>query len=618
MTRDDMAPPPHPPPEVVDAVDLEDAMPTAAIDIDELDRLTVALDAPRSPRERPFDATSEETKELAEPASWAPCPVEQRKWSHSITVLNPSDLRYGHEPGGRARKGRRSRRRCGVGVGLVFAALCGAAGWYFFLRPTRDNHKSRTPAPSVAPPLPTRGPSSPPSLAPSRPPSAAPTPAPGSPTTTPIARPSSMPSAEPSRPPSTFPTIAQAPTLTYAPTTYVSSSRWDLRTIDASLRGADGSFLQDVNGDGFVDLATPWEESGIVAAYLNPGSSGAWTRVIVANLTGRSDLLGKDGLEDAIFVDLDGDGVLDIVSCAEAGTYMDGREGSWGAGFVRLHFAPPGWSTGAWTTVELLGGVAKWMAAAAADVDNDGRVDLFVGSKESPVAVAVLRQGNTMNDWTYAPISSSIPERWVMSLVAHDVNGDGLIDVVVSFRGTKSGPGVFWLENSGHLSSDWPHHRMLEDAGHRVMMLDLVDLYATGVLDVVVAEERTGAILLEAPDDPRAAWVATHLRTDESGVQIGATVKSVTAGDLDGDGAPELVLSTEDALDDRLGVFYLKREPGARWTTAVAPVDVAGRPGSKFDLVRVADVDGDGAVDIVTSEEDSGLGVVWYRNPGNW
>lgn len=205
-----------------------------------------------------------------------------------------------------------------------------------------------------------------------------------------------------------------------------------------------------------------------------------------------------------------------------------------------------------------------------------------------------------------------------MSLVAHDVNGDGLIDVVVSFRGTKSGPGVFWLENPGHLSSDWPHHRMLEDAGHRVMMLDLVDLYATGVLDVVVAEERTGAILLEAPDDPRAAWVATHLRIDESGVQIGATVKSVTAGDLDGDGAPELVLSTEDALDDRLGVFYLKREPGARWTTAVAPVDVAGRPGSKFDLVRVADVDGDGAVDIVTSEEDSGLGVVWYRNPGNW
>ena len=48
--------------------------------------------------------------------------------------------------------------------------------------------------------------------------------------------------------------------------------------------------------------------------------------------------------------------------------------------------------------------------------------------------------------------------------------------------------------------------------------------------------------------------------------------------------------------------------------------DVAGQDGAKFDLVRVADVDGDGAADIVTSEEglgeDVGLGVVWYRNPG--
>ena len=34
---------------------------------------------------------AEETKDLAEPARWAPCPVEQRKWSHSIVVLNPSD-----------------------------------------------------------------------------------------------------------------------------------------------------------------------------------------------------------------------------------------------------------------------------------------------------------------------------------------------------------------------------------------------------------------------------------------------------------------------------------------------------------------------------------------------
>ena len=44
---------------------------------------------------------------------------------------------------------------------------------------------------------------------------------------------------------------------------------------------------------------------------------------------------------------------MDIVSCAEAGGWMAGKVGSWGAGFVRLHFAP---STmfDEWTTLELL------------------------------------------------------------------------------------------------------------------------------------------------------------------------------------------------------------------------------------------------------------------------
>ena len=69
-----------------------------------------------------------------------------------------------------------------------------------------------------------------------------------------------------------------------------------------------------------IDLAIPWEESGMVAAYLNPGNlQTEWPRIIISNLTSRTDLLSQDGIEDAEFVDLDGDGLVDIVSCAEAG-----------------------------------------------------------------------------------------------------------------------------------------------------------------------------------------------------------------------------------------------------------------------------------------------------------
>ena len=97
-------------------------------------------------------------------------------------------------------------------------------------------------------------------------------------------------------------------------------------------------------------------------------------------------------------------------------------------------------------------------------------------------------------------------------------------------------------------------------------------------------------------------------------------VKGVAAGDLDNDGAAEIVLTCEKATGDRSGVFYVRREPGEAWSerSCDTAVDVAGLAGSKFDLVQLTDVDDDGWLDVVTSEEEDGLGVVWYRNPGSY
>jgi hypothetical protein len=50
-------------------------------------------------------------------------------------------------------------------------------------------------------------------------------------------------------------------------------------------------------------------------------------------------------------------------------------------------------------------------------------------------------------------------------------------------------------------------------------------------------------------------------------------------------------------------------------------VDISGAPGVKYDLVVLVDMDGDGDLDVLTSEETAedgskkGLGVIWYENP---
>ena len=347
FTKRDVQPPRHPPPDVVDAIigaDDESPMRASesaaalramgevgsdAVELDEMERLTRALDPPRTPEqprhERPFVTPEEETKDLAEPARWAPCPVEQRKWSHSIVVLNPSDLRYGHEPGGRARKEawKWKRRRWLLAALVVVMACAGALGYVFGV--SSDNKKKRSSSVEAPSSMPSSAPSS---SAPAPEPSPSPTPSPsvkpGNPTASPVIAPTPHPTPLPSRTPSSIPTTTPPspapslqPTLTHSPTP---TTGWARFTVDASLRGADGSHLADADGDGFLDLAIPWEESGVVAAYLNPGNlQTAWPRIIVANLTMRSDLLSQDGVEGAEFVDLDGDGLIDVVSCAEAG-----------------------------------------------------------------------------------------------------------------------------------------------------------------------------------------------------------------------------------------------------------------------------------------------------------
>ena len=68
---------------------------------------------------------------------------------------------------------------------------------------------------------------------------------------------------------------------------------WKRHTIDKSSVGADGIRMLDVNGDGLHDIATGWEEGGIVRAYIHPGknkSKELWPKVTVGKVDSPEDL----------------------------------------------------------------------------------------------------------------------------------------------------------------------------------------------------------------------------------------------------------------------------------------------------------------------------------------
>jgi hypothetical protein len=246
----------------------------------------------------------------------------------------------------------------------------------------------------------------------------------------------------------------------------------------------------------------------------------------------------------------------------------------------------------------------------------------------------------------------------------HDLTGNGRPDVIVGGHGPYAGDDLdahgdhtklFWYENPG-----WERHVL---SGDRELMLcvqaDLCDLTGNGRLDLVVGEGLgdCNVYWFEQPEDPRDEW-ATHVVTSEF-----EKYHDVAVGDVDDDGEPELVGLSQDSetifyydvpadptaehwpdenchvVDDDVrveGVRIVDVDGDAR-TEIVAGTSIYRRPADRTDRwereqldagwddnrVAVADLDGDGDMEIVVSEGDSPtlgshMGRVAWFDPPDW
>lgn len=372
---------------------------------------------------------------------------------------------------------------------------------------------------------------------------------------------------------------------------------WNRHAIDASSRGADGVKLGDINGDGWPDMVTGWEEGGEVRLYLNPGPRRArepWPRVTVGMV--------RDA-EDAVFADLDSDGRLDVVSCTEGQT----RTVFWHRcrGRTEDLLSPAAWGSVPFpVTVKS----QSWMQAVAMDVDGQHGQDLLLASKNAGAAIGWLQaspSSGSLEGWQYHRLREA---GWVMSLTARDLDGDGDLDVLFSDRkGARTG--VFWLENPGATANrrhaDWREHA-IGALGRQVMFADLGDVDADGRVDVAVAVKPADIVL--CLQQPGGAWQERTITLDAANI---GDAKAAAITDVNGDGLADLVFTCENAKGRLEGIVWLEQQKSGPWQQH----PLGGPEGVKFDLLQILDLDADGDPDAITCEERDQLGVVWYENP---
>jgi len=378
---------------------------------------------------------------------------------------------------------------------------------------------------------------------------------------------------------------------------------WKRHTIDSSSKGADGVRMLDANGDGLLDIATGWEQGGVTRIYLNPGHAKAgepWPAVTVGKTT---------DVEDAVLVDLDGDGAMDVVSCMEGKTKR-----------MSVHWAPQEGDRyldpSAWTTETLPAADqwSRWMYCVPMDVDGKNGIDLVAGGKASNKNASDTAVGwfespadpRKLADWKFHKISDA---GWIMSIVPTDMDRDGDIDLLISDR---YGPlkGCRWLGNPGGadaIRGPWKSHAV--GAAEQVKFLDYADLDGDGKKDVVVGSEKE-ITFHRRLDDGGKQWRSHRIAMPENA----GGYKAVTVADVNLDGRSDLVITCESASGGRHGVFYLRyagAPTDAHWTFH----PISGSDGVKHDLCPMVDLDGDGDLDVLTTEEVKSLGMIWYENP---
>jgi hypothetical protein len=321
----------------------------------------------------------------------------------------------------------------------------------------------------------------------------------------------------------------------------------------------------DFNGDGKLDVAITNYQRDTLSILLGKGDGTFQTPMTVD---------GGAVPSGVIVGDFNGDGNADLAVANDSSTTAPGG--------VRLLF---GNGKGAFQTTTDFATGAGPIAVAWADVNGDGKLDLITANSAAGTVSVLLGNG----DGTFQAPVNYLAGVGPDSIQVGDFNGDGHLDIAVTDGGSSSAQGhtVAVLLGNGNGTFQAPS---FFNVGMGPAGLAVGDFNGDGKLDIATANmaSNTVSILLGNGDGT--------FQTAKSAL-AGVNPSAIAVGDFNGDGNLDLAVTDENLQGGAGQVSVLW---GRGDGTFRSPMNFF--VGAMPTAVVVADVNGDGAPDLIVAD----------------